>query len=72
MRILIVNPPHLSIGSRIPRKHLPPLGLLCLGGSLIDAEHDVSLLDVEIRFLSDAEITKMSNTNQKYCKPNVN
>ena len=58
MRILIINPPHLSIGSRIPREHLPPLGLLCVGGSLLDAGHDVSLLDAEIGFLSDAEITK--------------
>ncbi len=56
MRILIVNPPHLSIGSRIPREHLPPLGLLCVGGSLIDARHDVTLLDAEIGFLPHEEI----------------
>ena len=30
MKILIVNPPHLSIGSRIPQEQLPSLGLLCL------------------------------------------
>lgn len=30
MRILIVNPPHTAIGSRIPREQLPPLGLLCI------------------------------------------
>ena len=58
MRILIVNPPHLSIGSRIPREHLPPLGLLCVGGSLIDAGHDVTLLDAEIGFKPHAEIVK--------------
>lgn len=45
MKILIVNPPHLSIGSRMAGEHLPPLGLLSIGGSLIDAGHDVSLLD---------------------------
>ena len=56
MRILIVNPPHLSIGSRIPREHLPPLGLLCVGGSLIDAGHDVTLLDAEIGFMPHDEI----------------
>ena len=44
MKILIVNPPHPSIGSRIPREQLPPLGLLCVGGSLLDAGHDVTLL----------------------------
>ncbi len=47
MRILIVNPPHPSIGSRIPDDHLPPLGLLGIGGPLIDDGHDVSLFDAE-------------------------
>jgi anaerobic magnesium-protoporphyrin IX monomethyl ester cyclase len=47
MRILLVNPPHPSIGSRIPREHLPPLGLLSLGGPLLDAGHPVRLLDAE-------------------------
>jgi anaerobic magnesium-protoporphyrin IX monomethyl ester cyclase len=47
MRILLINPPHPSIGSRIPREHLPPLGLLALGGPLLDAGHIVRLLDAE-------------------------
>jgi len=47
MRILIINPPHTAIGSRIPSEHLPPLGLLALGGPLLDAGHDVELLDAE-------------------------
>jgi anaerobic magnesium-protoporphyrin IX monomethyl ester cyclase len=47
MRILLVNPPHPSIGSRIPDEHLPPLGLLSIGGPLLDAGHDVQLLDAE-------------------------
>lgn len=47
MRILIVNPPHPAIGSRIPKEHLPPLGLLCIGGPLLDAGHHVTLLDAE-------------------------
>ncbi len=34
MKIVLVNPPHTAIGSRIPDDHLPPLGLLCLGGPL--------------------------------------
>lgn len=48
MDILIVNPPHPAIGSRIPREQLPPLGLLCVGGSLLDAGHQVTLLDAEL------------------------
>jgi hypothetical protein len=47
MRILIINPPHPSIGSRIPREQLPPLGLLSIGGPLIDAGHEVALIDAE-------------------------
>ena len=47
MHILLINPPHPSIGSRIPREHLPPLGLLSVGGPLIDAGHKVRLLDAE-------------------------
>ena len=58
MRILIVNPPHLSIGSRIPREQLPPLGLLCVGGALLDTGHEVTLLDAEIGPLSHEEIVR--------------
>ena len=56
MRILIVNPPHPSIGSRIPDDHLPPLGLLSIGGPLIDDGHQVSLFDGEFGPASDNEI----------------
>lgn len=47
MNILIINPPHLSIGSRMANEHLPPLGLLSIGGPLIDAGHEVTLLDAD-------------------------
>src|SRR5271157_1807333 len=47
MKILLLNPPHPAIGSRIPREHLPPLGLLSVGGPLLDAGHQVKLLDAE-------------------------
>jgi len=47
MKLLLANPPHPSIGSRIPHEHLPPLGLLALGGPLLDAGHQVKLLDAE-------------------------
>lgn len=56
MRILLVNPPHPSIGSRIPREHLPPLGLLSLGGPLLDAGHQVKLLDAEFGPMSLEQI----------------
>ena len=47
MRILLINVPHPAIGSRIPDDHLPPLGLLAVGGPLIDDGHEVRLIDGE-------------------------
>jgi anaerobic magnesium-protoporphyrin IX monomethyl ester cyclase len=47
VRIVLINVPHPSIGSRIPDDHLPPLGLLSIGGPLIDDGHDVRLIDGE-------------------------
>jgi anaerobic magnesium-protoporphyrin IX monomethyl ester cyclase len=32
MKLVLINPPHTAIGSRIPDHHLPPRGLLSLGG----------------------------------------
>jgi anaerobic magnesium-protoporphyrin IX monomethyl ester cyclase len=60
MRILLINPPHPSIGSRIPREHLPPLGLLSIGGPLIDAGHEVRLLDAEFGPLPTKEIVRQA------------
>ena len=48
MNITLINPPHTAIGSRIPREHLPPLGLLSIGGPLIDAGFHVTLIDAEL------------------------
>ncbi len=47
MRIVLINIPHPAIGSRIPREQLPPLGLLSVGGPLIDDGHEVHLIDGE-------------------------
>ncbi|QWP76653.1 magnesium-protoporphyrin IX monomethyl ester anaerobic oxidative cyclase [Lysobacter sp. K5869] len=57
-RILLLNPPHTAIGSRIPREQLPPLGLLSLGGPLLDAGFQVELLDAEFGPLPVEEIVR--------------
>lgn len=62
VRILLINPPHPSIGSRIPDEHLPPLGLLSIGGPLIDAGHQVRLLDAEFGPMSTEEIVSQAVT----------
>jgi anaerobic magnesium-protoporphyrin IX monomethyl ester cyclase len=56
MRILLINIPHPAIGSRIPREQLPPLGLLWVGGPLIDAGHEVKLIDGEFGPMPLAQI----------------
>ncbi len=58
MRILLINPPHPSIGSRIPLEHLPPLGLLSVEGPLIDIGHEVQLLDAEFGPLTTRQIVE--------------
>jgi anaerobic magnesium-protoporphyrin IX monomethyl ester cyclase len=58
MKITLINPPHTAIGSRIPREHLPPLGLLSIGGPLIDAGFQVTLIDAELGPMALAEIVR--------------
>ncbi|WP_171176783.1 magnesium-protoporphyrin IX monomethyl ester anaerobic oxidative cyclase [Ruegeria sp. HKCCD8929] len=48
MRLTLLHPPHTAIGSRIPKENLPPFGLLCIGGPLIDAGHQVSLVNADL------------------------
>jgi len=57
MHILLLNPPHDAIGSRVPSDQLPPLGLLSIGGPLVDAGHDVELLDADLEYLDVERIT---------------
>jgi len=56
MRIVLVNVPHPAIGSRIPDDHLPPLGLLSIGGPLIDDGHEVYLVDGEFEPMSTRDL----------------
>jgi len=56
VKILLINPPHKSIGSRLPKEHLPPLGLLSIGGPLIDNGYNVKLLDADFGNLPFDEI----------------
>lgn len=53
-----MNPPHPAIGSRIPLEQLPPLGLLQVGGALIDSGHDVTLLDAELGPMAESEVVR--------------
>lgn len=52
MRVLLINPPYQTITSNLGVGHQVPLGLLAVGGPLIDAGHEVKLLDAECRRLS--------------------
>lgn len=57
-RVLLINPPHTAIGSRIPREHLPPLGLLSIAGPMIDAGFQLDLLDAEFGPMNLFEVVK--------------
>lgn len=58
MKIVLINPPHTAIGSRMPGEHLPPLGLLSVGGPLLDAGHRVELIDADLAPLALDEIVR--------------
>ncbi len=58
MRLLLINPPHPSICSRIPHEHLHPLGSLSVGGPLIDVGHKVQLLGAELGPISTKKIVE--------------
>jgi anaerobic magnesium-protoporphyrin IX monomethyl ester cyclase len=52
MKVLLINPPYQTITSNLGVGHQVPLGLLAIGGPLIDAGHEVRLLDAERRRMS--------------------
>jgi anaerobic magnesium-protoporphyrin IX monomethyl ester cyclase len=49
LRVCLLHPAHTAIGSRIPSDHLPPLGLLSIGGPLLDDGFAVRLVDADLR-----------------------
>ena len=67
MKIVLINPPHTAIGSRVPDDHLPPLGLLALGGPLIDAGHLVRLVDAEFGPMPLATLVRDAVSDQPDC-----
>ncbi|HEV3144441.1 MAG TPA: radical SAM protein [Gemmataceae bacterium] len=52
MRILLINPPYQTLTSNVGVGHQVPLGLLMVGGALLDTGHEVRLLDAEGRRLT--------------------
>ena len=58
VRILLINPPYQTLTSNWGVGHQVPLGLLAVGGPLLDAGHKVRLLDAECRHLNTAAILR--------------
>ena len=56
MKILLINPPYLTLTSRLGTGHQIPVGLMMVGGPLLDAGHQVKFLDAERRHLSVQDI----------------
>jgi len=59
MRVLLVNPPYQTLTSKFGVGHQIPLGLLMVGGPLLDAGHDVRLIDAECRRLKIRDILRV-------------
>ncbi len=62
MRILLINPPHTAVASRCHEGKMPPLGLLAVGGPLLDAAHEVRLLDADVKPLSVSEVVSAARS----------
>ena len=45
--VLLINPPYVTMTSRVGVGHQVPLGLLMVGGAMIDAGFSVGLVDGE-------------------------
>ncbi|NMG77641.1 B12-binding domain-containing radical SAM protein [Aromatoleum diolicum] len=58
MRILLINPPYRAVSSAHGLGEQTPLGLLAIGGPLLDAGHDVTLLDAEVLCLSVPQVAE--------------
>src|SRR5688500_12800951 len=58
MKVLLVNPPYQTITSNFGVGHQIPLGLLMVGGPLLDAGHEGRLLDAECRRASLGAIVR--------------
>lgn len=56
LKILLINPPYRTLTSRFGTGHQIPIGLLMVGGPLLDAGHKVRLLDAERLHLSYGKI----------------
>src|SRR5438093_2330617 len=56
MRVLLINPPYQTLTSNLGVGHQVPLGLLMVGGALIDAGYEVRLLDSEAEQLRIKDI----------------
>ncbi|MEM9253140.1 MAG: radical SAM protein [Planctomycetota bacterium] len=58
LNVLLINPPYQTITSNVGVGHQTPLGLLCVGGALLDAGHRVSLIDAEARHWRDRQVVE--------------
>src|SRR5213593_4412169 len=58
MKVLLINPPYQTWTSNWGVGHQVPLGLLMVGGPLLDAGHAVRLLDAECQRLTMGAIVR--------------
>jgi anaerobic magnesium-protoporphyrin IX monomethyl ester cyclase len=64
VRILLINPPYQTLTSNWGVGHQVPLGLLMIGGPLLEADNDVQLLDAECHRLTKDAIVRAARLFQ--------
>ena len=62
MRALLINPPYRAVTSKLGVGEQVPLGLLSIGGPIVDAGHTVRLMDAEARHLTIASVVREATT----------
>src|SRR5262249_3484825 len=58
MKVLLINPPYRAVTSKLGVGEQVPLGLLSIGGQIVDAGHVAKLIDAEARHLTIAAVTR--------------
>jgi anaerobic magnesium-protoporphyrin IX monomethyl ester cyclase len=61
VRVLLINPPHPAVASRCHQGQMPPLGLLMIGGPLIDAGYTTRLIDADLEPLTIGSIVSAAS-----------
>src|SRR5437016_198129 len=67
LRIVLLTPRRRFIANRFGLGYQLPLGLICLGGPLLDAGHEVRLLDNDVLGWDDEHLARVLRAGAPAC-----